>query len=106
MSGLSSQIPPLTQRVMRGNIGHMSEDWFDTAYLINAIVEAGIVRGDTARIKAIQWISKAEKAGKILPHKIHTHSGTLRRKFRATDIEEIVAAFSVGGSGYWRPKPI
>lgn len=84
----------------------MEEKWYGSGYLIDALIEAGIVNGATAKIKGHQWITKAEKAGKIKPHKIHTFSGILRRRFREKDVVEIIEAFTVGGSGKWEASPI
>ena len=81
----------------------MSSKWFRTGKLVEALVANEIV---TSISKGHQWVTRAEKSGKIHPYKIPTASGTFQRKFRQQDVDEIIKAFSVGGIGYWEPQPI
>ena len=81
----------------------MSIKWFRTGKLVEALVENGLV---SSIAKGHQWVTKAEQARKIRPYKMPTASGNAQRKFRQEDIDAIIKAFSVNGSGYWIPKPI
>ena len=81
----------------------MSSKWFRTGKLVEALVANQIV---TSVSKGHQWVTRAEQAGKIQPFKMPTASGTSQRRFRQEDIDAIIKAFSVGGVGYWMPRPI
>lgn len=92
--------------VMPNGIIKEPDAWYPTRYLIDALIFHKILSGDTARVKGQQFLSRAEKAGKLIPHKMPTYSGRTKRMFREKDIEQVVAAFSVGGKGYWKAEPV
>jgi hypothetical protein len=81
----------------------MSIKWFRTGKLVEALVKNHLV---TSINKGHQWVTRAEQAKKISPYKMPTATGTAQRRFRQEDIDDIIKAFSVGGVGYWIPKPI
>lgn len=79
--------------------------WYRTKDLVKALIDNGFVTGETATQKAYQWISRAEKAGKLKPIKFSAWSGRKLNRFRLDDIKEIIKAFSPGGAGTWVAKP-
>ena len=64
------------------------------SYLWTALDEAGVV----AFNYAARWIRRQEKKGKF----VYPREPDSQRKFTNEQIEDIVKAFSPGGSGYWK----
>jgi hypothetical protein len=81
------------------------EKWYQTKHLVQALIDNNFVSGVTSTQKAYQWISKSEKVGKLKPIKFIAWSGRKLNRFRKSDIEEIIKAFSPGGAGTWEAKP-